>query len=535
MTIKSAVDNNDVRMENQLGAGQEDIGEIVSASVLGGLIAKLELENPEELRIGYPVIVEGKIYDFYCIVHNIFNQSMEIAERLAGSTLRDTVIPARDTHESYTGRIFYSKAELRPIQLIERGNGNLSEPQTIPPYFSKARHANETDVVKIYEVKKHSAPIGTLRGITKFWVNLDFDKLTEKPFGIFGRTGMGKSIFNKIICNAILARDVASVLIFDMHGEYGIRSATDNTPGLKYFFPEKVEMFSLDPRNKEAKPFIISPGEIRPADIIVAFEDLTEPMKDALFTIEREKLASQNIIDAIRDGSPEDFERKVHPATFLGLQRRLVSRLERFEFVKDIDYDVFNQIIALIKSNQSIVIDFGKYGTDDMVYLFIANIVARRLYRLYTEYNEEYPRLVVFLEEAHKFLDPSLAAYTIFNRLARETRKFKLILALVDQRPARINEEVRSQLANRLILSLKEPADISSALAGIPDRTVWEKIIGTIPARTVVVFGDAIRVPTLIEIMDYNPETVKAQIIRDSSRLSEMELEAIGKKSDKIF
>jgi hypothetical protein len=170
-----------------------------------------------------------------------------------------------------------------------------------------------------------------------------------------------------------------------------------------------------------------------------------------------------------------------------------------------------------------------------MVYLFIANIVARRLYRLYTEYNEEYPRLVVFLEEAHKFLDPSLAAYTIFNRLARETRKFKLILALVDQRPARINEEVRSQLANRLILSLKEPADISSALAGIPDRTVWEKIIGTIPARTVVVFGDAIRVPTLIEIMDYNPETVKAQIIRDSSRLSEMELEAIGKKSDKIF
>ena len=40
------------------------IGEIVAASVIDGLVAKLQLGNPEELKIAFPVIVEGTRYDF---------------------------------------------------------------------------------------------------------------------------------------------------------------------------------------------------------------------------------------------------------------------------------------------------------------------------------------------------------------------------------------------------------------------------------------------------------------------------------------
>src|SRR5205807_817176 len=91
---------------------------------------------------------------------------------------------------------------------------------------------------------------------------------------------------------------------------------------------------------------------------------------------------------------------------------------------------------------KSVVLDFGDYGTDQMVYLFVANILSRRLFDLYTERNEEFPRLVLFLEEAHKFLSPEIAPYAhTFSRLARETRKFNLILALVDD-----NENVREHI-----------------------------------------------------------------------------------------
>src|SRR3989449_10161224 len=102
-----------------------------------------------------------------------------------------------------------------------------SEPQTIPPYFSSCRHATRDDVGRIHEVTDTSATLGTITGGEPFHVQLDMKKLVEKPFAIFGRTGTGKSILNKLVCAGILSKDVGSVLIFDMHSEYGVFSATD--------------------------------------------------------------------------------------------------------------------------------------------------------------------------------------------------------------------------------------------------------------------------------------------------------------------
>lgn len=514
---------------------KEKIGEIVSASVLGGMEAKLELENPEELRIGYPVIVEGEKYNFYCIVHDILNPRMDIAERLAGSRFRETVLPSPEIHEGYTGKVFYSKAQLRAIQLIQKDEGALSTPETIPPYFSPVRMATREDVDTIYEVCETSAPFGTLRGLDDFWVNVDLGKLAEKPFGIFGRTGVGKSILNKIVCLGIVGRGVGSVLVFDMHGEYGVHSETDSTEGIKYYFPEKVEVFSLDPERREKKPFMIDPGSIAPSDIIVAFQDLTDGMIDALFAVNARR-GAEDLITAIENADPEDYsERVLHPMSLSGLQRK-ISRLRRFGFVKGGAGDGFKHIKEMIRSGRSIVLDFGKYGRDTMAYLFIANVISRRLFDLYTEdEGKDFPRLVVFLEEAHKFLDPGIASYTIFSKLARETRKFNLILALVDQRPSRIDDEVRSQLANRLVLSLKEPSDISSALSGVSDRAMWEKLIGTIPPRIVGVFGDAISIPTVIQVMDYNPKNVKEKLVGETGRMDTGDMDRIARDVEEIF
>lgn len=510
------------------------IGEIISASVLNGLEAKLELDNPEDLKVGYPIIVNGERYDFYCLVHDILNKPMEIAERLAGSKAREDILPIK-LHESYGGKVFYSKAKLRPIQLIERASGELCEPETIPPYFSQARHAKKEDVERIYQNTKTSVPVGTLRGIPEFWVNIDFEKLVEKPFGIFGRTGVGKSILNKLVCNSILSKDLGTVLIFDMQDEYGTYSKTDHTYGLKYFYPEKVEIFSLDPKNVESKTFIIDPQEIAPSDIIVAFQrDLSPNMIDAIYEINKDK-GNRDLISAIRESDPTQYnEQIIHPTVLNALKRR-IARFDRFDFIKEVTKgrDAFNQIVSLIKARKSVVLSFGRFGTEPTTYLFVANLLTRRLYDLYTEHNEEYPRLILFLEEAHKFLEKSMAQHTIFDKLARETRKFNLILALIDQRPSGIDEDIRSQLANRLILSLKEHSDISSALVGIPDRAVWENILGTIPPRTVMVIGDAIRVPTVIEVMNYNAVNVKEKII--GSKLTSEELETLAKRSDKFF
>src|SRR5207247_5285398 len=162
---------------------------------------------------------------------------------------------------------------------------------------------------------------------------------------------------------------------------------------------------------------------------------------------------------------------RAHEMSLQGLKRR-IGRLDRLPFLKETKEgkDAFHQILAAIREGKSVVLDFGDYGTDQMVYLFVANILSRRLFDLYTERNEEYPRLVLLLEEAHKFLRPEIAPYAhTFSRLARATRKFTLILALVDQRPSRISDEPRSQLPHRLAMSPKEPSAAGPRLAGVPD------------------------------------------------------------------
>ncbi len=510
------------------------IGEVVAGSVVNGLLAKLQLENPEELRIAYPVIVEGQKYDFYCLVEDILNQESDIAEQLAGSAISDAVMPRGSADEGYGGPFFYSMAKLRPIQLVDRETGRLSEPQTIPPYFAPCRHAAQQDVEQIYEITERSAPVGTITGVEPFYVHIDFGKLVQKPFAIFGRTGVGKSILNKLICCAILAKDAGSVLIFDMHSEYGVYSKTDQTYGLKYFLPDKVEIVSLDPKNPEARPFLLNTNEISPEDLIIALQNLSPPMIDALYEINRAR-GGRDLITAIRQLSIEDLgEERAHEMSLQALKRR-IGRLERLPFLSDTGKDAFHQILGLIKEGKSVVLDFGDYGTDQMVYLFVANILSRRLFEQYTERNEEFPRLVLFLEEAHKFLAEDVAEHApTFRRLARETRKFNLILALVDQRPAHLSDEVRSQLANRFVMSLKEPSDVESALAGVPDKEMWKNILSKIPERTVAVMGDAIRIPTVIDVMPYEADLVKEQIV-GRGRPTAADLERVGKRADELF
>lgn len=511
------------------------IGEVVQASVSSGIHVKLSLDSPEEIKTGYPVIVEGDKYDFYSVVMDVYNPVVPVVETVATSNLAKLAVPAVSPgmQKGYMGNMFYSKIRLEPIQIIEKKTGELSEVETIPQYFTEVRFATADDVKTIYQPTKTSMPIGNLRGIPEFSIPIDFEKLTQKAFAILGRTGMGKSFLNKIICNYILHTGVASVFVFDMHGEYGMFSATDNSRGLKFYFPEKVEWFTLDPkRNKEASPFFIDPNSIMPEDLILAIPDLTQRMEDAVWEINRTR-AEDDILSTIKDAESGDT---IPESTLHGLKAR-VARLERLEFIKQtpktMKEDPFNTLLRRIRESRSIVLDFGKYGNDSMVYLFVANIISRRLHDLYTsDENDDLPRLVMFLEEAHKFLDPEVSEFTIFSVLAREMRKFNLIVSLIDQRPSRIDDEIMSQLGNRIILSLKETKDLKHALSGVPKADVWGNIVQTIPARTALIVGDAVRVPTVVEILDYS--SIPDYLGATKRRLNSVDIQKISKDAEKI-
>ena len=72
----------------------------------------------------------------------------------------------------------------------------------------------------------------------------------------------------------------------------------------------------------------------------------------------------------------------------------------------------------------------------------------------------------LFLEECHRYVqndnDKYLLGYNIFDRIAKEGRKYGLMFNLISQRPVEISETVISQCSNFIFFKMTHPSVISS-------------------------------------------------------------------------
>jgi DNA helicase HerA-like ATPase len=83
--------------------------------------------------------------------------------------------------------------------------------------------------------------------------------------------------------------------------------------------------------------------------------------------------------------------------------------------------------MQMLARGQSVVLEFGRYGTSLEAYILVANYLTRRIHEQYVDHMEralgdraQEPRqLLIVIEEAHKFLDPRIADQTIFGIIAR--------------------------------------------------------------------------------------------------------------------
>jgi DNA helicase HerA-like ATPase len=117
--------------------------------------------------------------------------------------------------------------------------------------------------------------------------------------------------------------------------------------------------------------------------------------------------------------------------------------------------------------------------------------------------------------------------------LAREMRKFNLVVSIIDQRPSKIDDEVMSQLGNRIVLSLKDPEDLAAACSGIPKAKVWTNIAQSIPPRTALIVGDAVNVPTVVDVLDYSKIDGMLMAGKED-RMSSDQIKKVAKDAERI-
>ena len=114
------------------------------------------------------------------------------------------------------------------------------------------------------------------------------------------------------------------------------------------------------------------------------------------------------------------------------------------------------------------------------------------------------------LEEAHRYIqadhDRFLFGYNIFERIAKEGRKYGVILGIITQRPVELSDNVISQCTNFLIFKINHPVDVEYIRKMVPNIT--DEIIEkqkSLQSGTCLGFGLGFKIPLIVRMKMPNP------------------------------
>ena len=169
---------------------------------------------------------------------------------------------------------------------------------------------------------------------------------------------------------------------------------------------------------------------------------------------------------------------------------------------------VSNLIISGGKKYQ--IVNINLEDIDDVFAKSIVKIISRLIFTLSKRIERGSLPFNLLLEEAHRYVqrdkDEALFGYNIFDRIAKEGRKYGVIMSLISQRPVDLSETVISQCSNFIIFKMSHPRDIEYITKMIPNIT--EDTIEKQKALQVgncLAFGSGFRIPLIARLDMPNP------------------------------
>ncbi|MBQ7031120.1 MAG: DUF87 domain-containing protein [Bacilli bacterium] len=177
-----------------------------------------------------------------------------------------------------------------------------------------------------------------------------------------------------------------------------------------------------------------------------------------------------------------------------------------FEIKEYYDKKEFFDYITKVDSTKAQVINLNLNSLDDRFSKVVAKIYSKFLFDYV---KEEVTRgdvpIHIVLEEAHRYVqtdsDVEILGYNIFERIAKEGRKYAILLNLISQRPSELSQTVLSQCSNFLVFKITHPNDIEYIKPMIPfvDDEMIEKI-KNLQIGSCLTFGSAFKIPTIVKI-----------------------------------
>lgn len=375
------------------------------------------------------------------------------------------------------------------------------------------------------------------------------NKLFQRHAVVVGSTGSGKSWTTARLLEQIAELASANALVFDVHGEYkslggqgfrhfkvagpvdieGGKSLADSVLHLPYWllsYEALVSMF-VDRSDQnapnqamlmsraivDAKTTYLSAGGHK--DVLANFTiDSPVPFKIDVVLAELNRLNTE-MVPGARGEKQGDFNGKLS---------RLIQRLESkrsdrrlgFLFPKGeltFNFDWLNELVTMLLAGSDAktgggvkIIDFSEVPSD--ILPLIVGMVARLAFSVqqWLPADDRHP-IAIFCDEAHLYIPERATSaadensINIFERIAKEGRKYGVGLVVISQRPAEVNRTVVSQCSNLIAMRLTNGEDQAVVRRLLPDSLGgFGDLLPVLDTGEALVVGDAILLPTRIRI-----------------------------------
>jgi general stress protein 26 len=534
------------------------IGYIVGGGLKESFRARLTVPS-QEVQEGAFVVIESGNWQFYGLITDL--QLGATDPRFADEQTETRLPPA--LAQALHGQTLYTNLEVLPALMLERGpepgspeyavwlkekTDQTPHPlpvKTVPPHHAPVRMASGGDIAEIFgnPSEKGNFVIGTTRE-QGHPVCINLDKFVQRSAGVFGATGTGKSFLTRIVLAGLMQHGRASVLVFDMHNEYGYDDTASDTglpvTGLRIKFGStRIQVVGLGAgatiRTKTPDFNLeIAMGDITSADIELLTQELnlketTPTTLDALYTEFRhgwfsafQQMENGAVIET-EDGKKIPAPHSVaawanrvgvNVTAAEGLHSKLQRLFHKEYIVEKPAADSISEIVKSLEAGRHVILSFGGFETD-LDYLLVSNLLTRKIKQVWESKTNDFrsqgkhePRqLVIVVEEAHKLLNREMAGQTTFASIAREMRKYYITLLIIDQRPSQIYDEVMSQLGTRISGWLGDEDDVHAVLSGLSGRESLRGLLARLqPKEEVLLLGWGVPMPLPVKSRRYDDQ-----------------------------
>ena len=391
----------------------------------------------------------------------------------------------------------------------------------------------------------------TLDDNAKAYIN--GNKLFQRHAFIGGSTGSGKSWTTAKIIEQMAKLNNVNSIIFDLHGEYKPLKDIDNIEYYKIAGPSDIEQnkglsdnvlhipYWLLTYEALVSMFVDRSDQNAPNQSMVISREIRNVKKEYLEEKEQNDILANFTIDSPIPFSLESLLEKLNAINsemvpgaragaekagdFNGKLSRMISRLEnkisdkRMGFLFGggevvMEFDWLNKLVETLigvnseNSKAGIkIVDFSEVPSD--ILPLIVSLIARLSFSVqqWTKSKERHP-IALLCDEAHLYIPNKSSSsssdeisLSIFERIAKEGRKYGLSLVVISQRPSEVNRTVLSQCSNFIAMRLTNTDDQMVIKKLLPDNLGgFGDILPILDAGEGLVVGEPSLLPSRIRI-----------------------------------